>query len=572
MKRLSFLPCALAFFVGGCNLLTNKQPIDKPASSALQPAQEEKTRPFTKDTLSALLIAEFADRRGDFEKTLSIYVEQAKKTNDPNVAKRAYEIASFLENHAEQLDMAMLWAKTAPNSEQANRAALFELSRNNMTDDIAPYLEKVFTQTHTLDFLLLDNNVLPAESYPQLINYIDQLSIKYPNNNRLTYTKAALLSGNKEPQKALVTLNTLPTNIQQQSEVILLKTYLLQSTGKTKESIALLNKEIKNTSQNKQLRLNLAHRLITDGKLVEAKQQFLLLTQQYPTDEDIRFALVLVCLETQQWDEAINYLNIMLEHGVNPSVVYFYLASAYDNKGEKEKALSYYQQVNDEENFLNATANAAKILFEQNKTKEAQQYLVKARKDQPAFSTPLYLFEVDALQNQNKLSTAWQLINQAIEADPKNTSLYYSRALLAEKSNNIAQAEKDLRYIIRLEPNNDSAINALGYILTEKTTRYREALQLIKQAYSLNPTNPATLDSMGWIYYKLGKLTEAQEYLQQAYDNYPDPDIAAHLGEVLWKLNDKEQAKAIWSKALEENPQHTTILDTIKRLTGSKEL
>ncbi len=572
MKRFSLLPCTLAFLLGGCNLPTNKQPPNKVVSSSLAPAQEEKTRPFKKDTLTKLLIAEFAGHRGDFEKTLALYVEQAKKTNDPNVAKRAYEIASFLEKRSDQLDMAILWAKLEANDIEANRAALFELLRNNMTRDISPHLERVFTQTQKLDFLQLNSNVLPAEIYPQLINYIDQLLIKYPNNHQLIYTKATLFSANKEPQRALTLLNTLPTTVQQQNEVVLLKTYLLQSTGKTTEAIALLNKEIKNTSQNKQLRLNLAHRLVSDGKLEEAKQQFLLLNQQYPTDEDIRFALVLICLETQQWDEAINYLNIMLEHGINPSVIYFYLASAYDNKGDKEKALNYYQQVNDEENFLNASVNAARILFEQNKTKEAQQYLTKARKDQPILATPLYLFEVEELQNRKKLQQARQLINQAIKTDPKNTSFYYSRALLEEKSNNIAQAEKDLRHIIKLEPNNDSAINALGYILTERTTRYKEALQLIRQAYKLNPNSPATMDSMGWIYYKLGKLPEAQEYLQQAYDTYPDPDIATHLGEVLWKLNDKEQAKTIWSKALEENPQHTILLETIKRLTGSQGL
>lgn len=572
MKQLSFLPYTLAIFLGGCSLLTSQELTNESTPKTLQTAQEEKTKSLTKEELSQLLTAEFAEHRGKFEEALTIYVEQAKKTNDPKVTKRAYQIASYLGNDAEKLDMAMLWAQIAPNSIEANRAAFLELSRNNMTDDITSYVEKLLTQTNELDFLLLESSTLPAESYPQLINYIDQLFIKYPYNNQLIYTKATLLAGNHEPQKALITLNSLPTDLQHKSEVVFLKTYLLQSTGKTEESIALLNKEIKDTSQNKQLRLNLAHRLISSGKLTEAKQQFLKLNQQYPEDEEVRFALVLICLEMKQWDEAIDYLNTMLEHGVSPSVVYFYLATAYENKDDKDKALNYYQQVNDGENFLNATASAARILFEQHKTKEAQQYLANARKNQPAFATPLYLFEVEELQNQNKLSAAWQLINQAIKSDSPNTSLYYSRALLAEKSNNLKQAEKDLRYIIKLEPNNDTALNALGYTLTERTNRYQEALQLIEKAYLLNPNNPATLDSMGWVYYKLGKVTEAQKYLQKAYDQYPDADIAAHLGEVLWKLNHQEQAKTVWSKALKETPQHAGLLETIKRLTGSKEL
>lgn len=572
MKQFSFLFYALTIFLTGCHLFKNEHSIETSTPETIQSISEEKTRPFPKDTLSALLIAEFSEHRGKLENTLAIYVVQAQKTKDPKVIKRAYQIASYLENTAERLNMAMLWVNIEPKNLEANRAAFIELSKSGMRADTAPYLEEILVQTKELDFLLLQGNPFSVESYSQLIRNIDQQLIKYPNNEQLLYTKAFLLSETKAPKNALSLLEKLPAKDQQQNDVILLRSYLLQTMGKPDEAFALLNKEIKNTPQNKQLRLNLAQRLISDGNLSGAKQQFLALNQQYPNDEEIRFGLALICLEMGNWDEATRYFNTMLDKGVDKNIIYFYLGSAYDKKGDKEKALNFYQQVNGGENFLASIASSAKILFEQNKIKEAQQLLAKARQDQPVFVTPLYLFEVEELQNANKLTQAWQIINQAIKAEPKNTSFYYSRALLAEHSNNIAQAEKDLRYVIKLDPTNDSAINALGYILTDRTKRYGEALKLIQQALSLNPNNPATLDSMGWLYYKRGKLEEAQEYLQQAYDNYPDPDVAAHLGEVLWKQGHKEQAKAIWSKALEDNPNNTLLLQTIKRLTGSKEL
>ena len=125
--------------------------------------------------------------------------------------------------------------------------------------------------------------------------------------------------------------------------------------------------------------------------------------------------------------------------------------------------------------------------------------------------------------------------------------------------------ERDLRDVLSREPNNADALNALGYTLADRTDRYDEALELIERAYELKPNDHYIVDSMGWIMYRLGRYDEALEHLRRAMELNPDPEIAAHLGEVLWVMGDREEAKRVWNAALEITPDDKRLLDVLKR-------
>jgi tetratricopeptide (TPR) repeat protein len=155
---------------------------------------------------------------------------------------------------------------------------------------------------------------------------------------------------------------------------------------------------------------------------------------------------------------------------------------------------------------------------------------------------------------------------------PDDLNLLYTRAMLAEKRNDLAQMEKDLRLIIKRDPDNAMALNALGYTLSDRTTRYEEAKALIEHAHQLNPEDPAVLDSLGWVNFRLGNLDEAERLLRQALERFPDQEVAAHLGEVLWANGKQREAKQIWGKFLKDQPDSPTLRSTIKRLTGSETL
>jgi Flp pilus assembly protein TadD len=163
-------------------------------------------------------------------------------------------------------------------------------------------------------------------------------------------------------------------------------------------------------------------------------------------------------------------------------------------------------------------------------------------------------------------------LQKALLQYPDDLNLLYTRAMQAEKRNDLAQMEKDLRLIIKRDPENAMALNALGYTLSDRTTRYAEAKVLIEQAHKLNPEDPAVLDSLGWVNYRLGNLDEAERLLRMALERFPDQEVAAHLGEVLWANGKQREARQIWEKFLKEQPESPILRSTIKRLTGSETL
>jgi tetratricopeptide (TPR) repeat protein len=141
----------------------------------------------------------------------------------------------------------------------------------------------------------------------------------------------------------------------------------------------------------------------------------------------------------------------------------------------------------------------------------------------------------------------------------------YERALLLDDRERVAEAERDLRAYLKLKPKSAQGLNALGYILANRTSRIREARELVSRALKLDPDNPMILDSMGWVEYRSGKLEAALRYLQRAHHLMPDPEIAAHLGEVLWKMGREAEARELWARSLEANPDSDIIRRTQQR-------
>jgi Flp pilus assembly protein TadD len=126
--------------------------------------------------------------------------------------------------------------------------------------------------------------------------------------------------------------------------------------------------------------------------------------------------------------------------------------------------------------------------------------------------------------------------------------------------------EDDLRSILAQDPNHAATLNALGYSLTNRTQRYEEAAVLIERALALSPGDPAIMDSLGWVYYKLGQYAQSESLLREAHAAFPDPEVAAHLGEVLWAQGREIEAKDVWQDGLRRVNDHPIILEAIDRL------
>ncbi|MFL6873310.1 tetratricopeptide repeat protein [Pseudomonas marginalis] len=574
MNRSSALLLAFVF-LSGCQAMAPVSPDGTPPVEDSTPAPEKPKvySSFSEETVFSLLSAELAGQRNRFDIALDNYVTQAINTQDPGVSERAFRIAEYLGADQAALDTSLIWAKNAPDDLEAQRAAAIQLARAGRYDDSMVYMEKVLQgkgDTH-FDFLALSAADTDQDTRNGLMKSFDRLLQKHPKNSQLIFGKALLLQQDDEAEAALKLLEQNPP---EDGEIapILLRARLLQNLNRGKEAIPLLEKSIKKYPDDKRLRLTYARTLVEQDRMEDAKVQFANLLQQYPDDDELRYSLALVCLEAKAWDEAKGYLEELIERESHVDSAHLNLGRIAEERSDPQAALLEYAQVGPGNDYLPAQLRQADILMSNGRTDEAEKRLAAARDAEPDYGIQLYLIQAETLSANNQGDRAWKVLQQALLQFPDDLNLLYTRAMQAEKRNDLAQMEKDLRLIIKRDPDNAMALNALGYTLSDRTTRYDEAKALIEQAHKLNPEDPAVLDSLGWVNYRLGNLDEAERLLRQALERFPDQEVAAHLGEVLWANGKQREARQIWEKFLKEQPESPILRGTIKRLTGSETL
>ena len=223
-------------------------------------------------------------------------------------------------------------------------------------------------------------------------------------------------------------------------------------------------------------------------------------------------------------------------------------------------------QIGDSRQYLAANQRIGKILVEGGQIDASYAWFARQRRQVPARSEQLYGIEADILSSAGAGLAAMAVLNAGIEDFPDSSSLRYARSMLGQQQDDMALMEADLRAILARDPNNATALNALGYTLADQTDRLDEAYTLISRALELDPDEPAILDSMGWVLYRQGELQRSIEYLTRAYASFPDPEVAAHLGEVLWVSGEAEKALQIWRGALLKDANHPVLQETLQRL------
>ena len=571
MKKLLVFSAVL--LLGGCQSFMQSAPDSGPpveeATPATAKASPSEYGSFSSDTLYALLVAELAGQRNRFDIALGNYVQQANATQDAGVAERGFRIAEYLGADQAALDTALIWANNAPENLDAQRAAAVQLARAGRYEESLAFMEKVLQgqgDTH-FDFLALSAAETDPDTRTGLLQSFDQLLAKHPDNPQLKFGKAVLLQQDGHPEEALALLEEQPAR-EQEIPSILLQARLLQILERSKEALPLLEKSLRQHPEDKRLRLTYARLLVEQDRLDEAMGEFATLVQQHPGDDDLRFSMALVCLEAQAWREAIVYLEELIERGSHLDAANFNLGRAYRELGQHEKALAAFAKVGLGNEYLPAKLMQAELLFSLGRNQDASQLLASAREEQPDYAIQLYLIEIEALSNQGQTEAAWQRAEQALEQFPEDLNLLYTRAMIAEKRGDLAQLEQDLSFIIEREPDNAMAINALGYTRAARTTRYQEALALIDRARVAEPDNAAIIDSYGWVLYRLGRNEEALVQLRRAYSLQEDPEIAAHLAEVLWFTGDQAQARRYFEEARKLDPDNRSLRRALEK-TGA---
>lgn len=552
-----------------------------PASDAKAPSTTapvvttEAPAAFPEATLYELLVAELALRQGDLPTALENYVAQARLTQDPGVVAQAVRLTVLARDVERGLEMAELWAELAPADPRARQAAALALIRVDDLKGALGHFAELRAQSGAANFGYLASQAghLDPEARTDLDAALAALQLRFPDDVHLAYARALVLEQSRRPQQALAILDGHDTE-ELPREALLLQAQLLAQSGRLGEAIAILDQRLAEgvppNGEEARLRYARARMLIDAERFAAARADFEALLAQVGDHAEILLSLALLALEEGATPAAREYLERLLATGRRTDVAHYYLGEVARSEGDVAAAVDAFGQVMPGAEFHSAQARASALMLQHAGRDGLASYLANQRARYPGEAVDLWVLESGLLLETAAHGAALEVLDEALAAHPDESELRYARALARERVDDLAGLEADLRHILERDPDHAMALNALGYILADRTDRHAEAKALIARAVALRPNEPAYIDSLGWVEYRLGNHARARTLLEQAFSLMPDDEVAAHLGEVLWVMGEREAALETWGEGLALNPDSDVLAETMDRLLGSE--
>jgi len=547
----------------------SEQAVQAPVQAAPEPPIEYGN--FTQEQLELALLSEFRGLRGDMAGAAEGYYRLALETQDPGIIRRAVEYASALGNAQALSNLADQWLAIEPDAMDPHLIIGYQFMEQGLFVRALPHFEQVMALGGQVDFTALSARTANLEDRQRqvIIERLQAINTRHPDEPSVYYALAQLhdQSGNTDSARAI--LDVARQRYGDNPRTVLIEAQLLQNSGQVEAAEALLAEYVERYPEHRLLRYSYAQLLVQNEKLEPASIQFTELLRREPGDMETLYSLILINLEIDQLTLAEAQLRDLLRSGYRQNEAHYYLGYVLEAQGELEQALFHYQQVQRRSNaFLNAQREALRLQVELEQFDEAVAWAAQMSARDAALAPAYPALLAEALINAGHHERALAVLDQALLDHPQNVDLLFARTLLHERAGRQEAAERDLQRIIAINPNDARALNHLGYSLTVRTDRYQEALELIERAIDISPDDPAIIDSLGWVQFKLGYLDDALYNLQRAYAAFPDPEVAAHLGEVLWVSGKEAEALLIWEQALEADPDSEHVLDAMERLTG----
>lgn len=526
------------------------------------------TPDYSVNTFYALLVAEMAGQRQLYDLALGNYLLEAHRTQDAGVTARATQIAQYIGAEQAALDASTLWVKLDANNPQAQLAITSELVKAARFSESVIHLQKAIDLDPMVNVnFITDLGSRMTEGARELwLENLMPLLHHYQKNQPLIFNLASLHQQQQNYPQAIELLSKLLEQSVKYHPAWSLKARLYATQNKLDDALETANTALEHYPNDKAFSILKARLLIKKKEVAKARTVFSDIAEHNPEDAHILLPLALTQIELKEHDNAKKTLNKLLVLRQMTSEANYYLGRIEQQQKNPGRALQHFLAVRGGREYLAAQNSIMKIHLSQKNITAAIEHVRGQRIQDPQNQQAYFLMEVELLNRSGQFEASLGVLNDALNAYTDNTELRYSRAMVAEKLGNFDQLEQDLAYIIDKDPKNATALNALGYTLADRSRRLEDALSFIQKARNLAPKDPAIIDSLGWVYYRLGRINEALELLQQAYVLFPDGEVAAHLGEVLWANGEKEKALEIWNKALDQQPKHRIIIKTLDRL------
>ncbi len=515
-----------------------------------------------------VLLGEIALQRGAIDLSAEAWADLAERTRDLRVIARATEVAGYAGQSERALALTRLWLEVDPDSIKArqNQAAL--LIQSSRLDQLAPQLALLLAQ----DSSNLPNNLIHLNRMLARVKdktgaqaLIQRVTEPYLDIPEAHIARAQAALANNDFESALPAAERA-LQLRPDWELAALARAQLQARQNPAAASAGLRQFLERNPESRDVRLALARTLLAQKQFTAARQEYQQLLQKHPADPDIIYPVAMLALQNGDAETGRSHLEKLLDTGFpDKSSIHFFLGQIDEEQQRFLSALSHYRAVTAGERFIPARVRTAHILFRQGQLGAARKLLQQTEGRGPAERSQLALAEAQILRDSGQHGEAYKTLAAALSKQPNAPDLLYDAALSAERAGQYDKLEQHLQHLLKLQPDDPHALNALGYSWADRNIRLPEAEAMIRRALEQTPDDPFITDSLGWVQFRLGQTAEAIKTLETAYRIKNDPEIAAHLGEALWAAGRQDEACRIWQEASERHPDNAQLAETRKK-------
>jgi tetratricopeptide (TPR) repeat protein len=513
------------------------------------------------------LLGEIAGQRGELSLASQLFLDLAKQTRDARLAERAAKVAAYANQPAMALHASTLWTELDPNSLEAQQAASQLLVASGNLKDAKPQIKKLLAKedTRANGFLYLNTLLSKQKDKQEVLEVIQDLAKPYPKLPEAHFAIAQAAFFADKPEVAKNALDSADkyrpgweTGAQMHAQIL-----FKESPEKALDFYKAFLKKYPNAND---VRMAYAKTLVSQKKIDEAKPEFIRLVESSKGSPEVSAVVGLLSLESAEYKMADQYFEQALKGGFKePDQLHLYLGRSAERQKDDARAFTWYDKIQPGEFYLDGRISAANVIARTKGVDAAIAMLDEVNDLTVEQQTVVIQTEVNLLSQAKRYQDAFELAEKAVNNMPNSPELVYDYAMMAERIGKLDIMETELYKLIKMRPDYAAAYNALGYSYADRNIKLVEAKALIETALKLSPNDHYIMDSLGWVYFRLGDLPNAIEYLRKAYEIQADPEIAAHLGEALWKQGQQEEAKIIWEQALKAYPENDVLLATTKK-------
>lgn len=542
-----------------------------------QPQAEAETAPVLPDMelsdelLYEFLLTEIASQRGHQALAVKSSADIARKTGDPRLAKRAAQLAVESGDMSRSIDALRYWSELEPASLQAARMLSSILLRGGKLDEAQPELTRILAAEKVnqgYEFMQIFQMLAPYPGKSAALKLMRDLAKPYPHIAEARWSVAQLAQMAGEEKFALDEVRQARKLRPGWSATVSLEAQLLQKNA-PRQALDVLRDYLSDYPNVREIRLQYARMLLEQKQYKASRDEFQRLAKDYPNNPDIAFAVALISLQLNDFRDAETQLRQLLGKGnMDQNTVQYYLGQLGEANDDVERAITHYREVKGGQYQFPAQLRVVYLWNKLGRLDEAREYLRQVPPVDNQQRVQLILIESQLLQDAKRTEDAYRILQQGMEKLPNHPDLLYATGMMADKLGKPEVFEQLMRKLIQVKPDYAHAYNALGYSLLERNERIAEAVELVEKAQQLAPDDVAIMDSVGWGYYRSGRLDESLAMLRRAFAANPDPEIAAHLGEVLWMRGDRDEARKVWQNSLKAHSDSVPLQSVIEKFIG----